>query len=1038
MTSDRRFGRLDTFTTRGVAAGLSCAAIAGCSAPAGTSSEPVATTRSALVFATEQINGTVSFTNAAAPTVSVLDTVGICGGNVVATSTGPTSPSPALIAASALSAGLVDGGPSELTASYQLTVDAPDCPATLDYGVAAGINLCLPAGGSGSYFIPPVAPPATNGPVTGLCQNPDQSDGSAPDAGENGPISHPITDCAAILDITFNAPVNASSVQTYHPLVSALMGGGSQSWGNFVGPLTDAKLPVRGDGSQVLVNAFYTTGTDDFSDTIKRLCQFKNVTANCDEIIPLTCDVTQDGSDTELGSIVGVIDMVGEYENYIVGDKRTRVFGSTGPFDNVRYFWVPQNPSPSTESPPSAFANESSGPFVLQNLLESSASIPITSTSTPWPVWGDMSVRKGVQAEYFSSPQLADVSGTPNAAVTVPAGPAVDLGNTFVMKPGYLQGSVLFQGSPTPTSCVKNIYRASDGQPPSSVPPDWSLGGSSFIAANGDNQIASSTSVHTALGGAARVNFDAAFDSVGGRFLGPTVEPTAYQMALGILSPDTQALWNYTGVQLIFFDPQRLGAGSVTDPATYQNAQVNIVDANPTPLVITAGGSVTKNVAYCFNGLTINYVNDGASGGSGAFVDPAFTIGAGSFSGTDFQGNNVSYNVGGQAYGTPASAFGMSAQTDGGVYACLPQGTYDLNPVVTASNSGGGTSSTALPPLVGVSLGCGTEVSITPPLVVTGSVPACVTRSAVPVSAIVSSSNPQQPQIPIDDVVVSVTTEQADGGADAGLTVTSFGSLCGGADAGAPGSCGSGNPGACGCTVSPPLAGTITVGQCRSSVTVTARSTEGGQTKTSSDTRTVVFDPSAPTLSCPDLTVSLPTGQTSVPVSYSLGVNDACLQDVVVTCDTPSGESLGAGTTNVHCTATNGCQQTSCTFAVNVASGPPSCPVASEWSSSTTYKQGDKVTYGGLTFEARQSSTGYPPTLPGTSGALDLWGLATPCGITAWAPDTHYLMGSMVTYGNQTYICTSENWADPGWTPAATLGVLWTVADGQTPLCLCK
>jgi hypothetical protein len=895
---------------------------------------------------------------------------------------------------------------------------------------------------------------------------------------------------------------------------------------------------------------------------------------------------------------------VTQFVNPIPSNYQTLVVGDNGPFGNYRYFTVPPND-----------AGESAGPFVLRNLLNSNASIPITAAATAWQVYGEMSVRSGLRAEYFSSPELADVPGSANAAIMVPAGPPpVDLGNTFVMQPGFLDGNILFQGPNLPTpaqSCVKDILRATDNQPqpPTSVPSDYSLGGESFVDAVGQNTKAPGAQ-WTALSGWARANFDAVFDPVGARFIGPTIEPSAFDLALGILNPDTQAIWSYGGVQLVFQDPQRR-TQIAGDPDTYQNSQIDIGDNSVPPLTITAGVHTVHDVAYCFGRLTINYENVGASG-SGQFIDPSFSIQAGSFAGTDFQGNLANFNVGGQAYGTPASLLGEGFAKTGEVVACLPHATYDFAPVVTAQNTGPGTSSTALPVLSGITVPCEGDVSITPPLVVTGTAPTCVSSSTVPVSAIVSSSDLGQPQIPIDTVTVSVSQVQADAGADAGVTVTNFGSLCGGVDAGAAGSCGGGSPGACGCTSSPALTGTVTVGACRSSVTFTAQSTEGGATKTSTDTHSVFYDPTAPALACSNITAALPPGQSTVPVGYSIGVSDACPQDVVVTCTTPSGGSFGAGSTTVSCTATNGCEQTSCSFQVNVAASCPvltcpanatvplsanacqasptyaavltdscagtppssvtntfsfsapgsqsfvyqadvqsctqtvtavdttppaiatkpiapvevcggaatsitlpipqacdacsteppsgSCdnpvpvkgtivsqdgltisiavpasgkvsltpgtyvvswtatdpsgnattvtqsftiagpPAPAPWSAKTSYASGALVSFGGYVLEARQPNTGVQPTLPGSAtpdATLAIWEIPTPCGITPWLDETHYQVGSMVTFGGITYVCIADNVAVFNWTPAV-VAALWRPArNGDQPICPC-
>jgi hypothetical protein len=347
-------------------------------------------------------------------------------------------------------------------------------------------------------------------------------------------------------------------------------------------------------------------------------------------------------------------------------------------------------------------------------------------------------------------------------------------------------------------------------------------------------------------------------------------------------------------------------------------------------------------------------------------------------------------------------------------------------------------------------------------------------------------------------------------------------------------------------------------------------------------------------------------------VSYPLTVNDACPQDVVVTCDTPSGASFGAGSKTVHCTANNGCSQTQCTFQVNVTSSCPtlacpadatvplgadaclasptfdavlsdpctgtaatnvphtfvfaapgsqtftyqaggqSCtqtvtavdhtpptittqaiapvqacgtqsaavqlpipqacdacspatpsttchnpvgvtgtivsrngspvsiavppsgtvslaagtyvvswtatdasgntstvtqtfsvsgpPPAPPWNGGQTYHAGDRVSFGGFSFEARQTNTGVQPVPPGSAtpdATLAIWDIPTPCGITPWQDETHYLPGSMVTYQGVTYVCITANYAVFNWTPDVVPALWRRARPSDVPICPC-
>jgi chitin-binding protein len=157
-----------------------------------------------------------------------------------------------------------------------------------------------------------------------------------------------------------------------------------------------------------------------------------------------------------------------------------------------------------------------------------------------------------------------------------------------------------------------------------------------------------------------------------------------------------------------------------------------------------------------------------------------------------------------------------------------------------------------------------------------------------------------------------------------------------------------------------------------------------------------------------------------------------------VTCAlSSSGGPLPPGINNVGLVCTDSAGLfSSCAATVTVGGGGQASP----WSSTTTYVAGNLVTFGGFTFEARQGSTGYAPTLPNASPPdtnVALWEVVTPCGITAWLDETHYQVGSMVTFNGTTYTCILDHVALFNWTPAAVPS-LWRVANGSDqPICPC-
>jgi hypothetical protein len=193
----------------------------------------------------------------------------------------------------------------------------------------------------------------------------------------------------------------------------------------------------------------------------------------------------------------------------------------------------------------------------------------------------------------------------------------------------------------------------------------------------------------------------------------------------------------------------------------------------------------------------------------------------------------------------------------------------------------------------------------------------------------------------------------------------------------------------------------------------------------------------APTSLCKNLTFGCQSGAVTVTAA---DINNGSFDadgDSVTCALSSSGGPLPPGTNNVGlvCTDSNGLFS-SCAATVQVGGSS----AASPWSSTTKYVAGNLVTFGGFTFEARQGSTGYAPTLPNASPPdtmVALWEVITPCGITPWLDETHYQVGSMVTFQGTTYTCIQDNVALFNWTPVA-VPALWRVAtSSDKPICPC-
>jgi hypothetical protein len=90
-------------------------------------------------------------------------------------------------------------------------------------------------------------------------------------------------------------------------------------------------------------------------------------------------------------------------------------------------------------------------------------------------------------------------------------------------------------------------------------------------------------------------------------------------------------------------------------------------------------------------------------------------------------------------------------------------------------------------------------------------------------------------------------------------------------------------------------------------------------------------------------------------------------------------------------------------------------PAATPWVTGHAYAVGDYVTFGGRTFQALQAHTSQvgwePPNAP------SLWVGPTPCGPTAWAVDTAYVVGSVVTFNSSTFRAVTAHTSQVGWEP---------------------
>jgi chitodextrinase len=96
--------------------------------------------------------------------------------------------------------------------------------------------------------------------------------------------------------------------------------------------------------------------------------------------------------------------------------------------------------------------------------------------------------------------------------------------------------------------------------------------------------------------------------------------------------------------------------------------------------------------------------------------------------------------------------------------------------------------------------------------------------------------------------------------------------------------------------------------------------------------------------------------------------------------------------------------------------GPPA------WRAGTRYAVRAQVTFAGLVYECRQAHTAVPSWEPPRTPAL--WQRPTPAGLAPWTNQTHYVVGSEVTFDGVVYRCRREHVSQPDWTPPRTRS-LW-------------
>jgi hypothetical protein len=616
------------------------------------------------------------------------------------------------------------------------------------------------------------------------------------------------------------------------------------------GGVTEQRIYLRGDQTHQVQIQIHR-GTSYYADRIESTLT-TNVAVVCDDFTTVRMVIPDNGS---LGKVIGTVEMLREFNNTIAGNTQfnypdyTSVVADFGPFSNKRY-----GPVPGVN-----FTASASGPYTLTNVVPST----LDPTSVGYQVYAVMAFRTNRNIQLFYTPALG--SGA-NAPLVVSPGASLDLGNTFVIDPGYMRGRVLLQGpaeGPGHPSEFRGVQHAGDNDVDHDGIPDyfgtygvyWTA-----LEAVGVDRLALGAT-YTASGGVAETDIGGDYDAVAHAFDGH------YEMALGGLKGE-RSLWQVPYLNITLY------GGDLTNENDYYNNILEITDnrTNNTEMVPTQ--AVTNDIAYCFSEVRIVFRST-----TGTFYNPAIRQSPGDFAGTDFQGQPVDYHVDLESmYGTPISS--ATASNQGQITMFLPQGTYHLSPSVTAGSSDY-YASTGLDP-IDLTVGCGQRLTLEPCLQVSLDAPACLNTPLAHISGSVRSCS---------NAVASITYA-LDGGVPQ--------IICSG------------------CGQNPTFAFDVTlVGECADhSVTVTATDGSGG---ISSVTTTLHYDVTPPVIQCPSNLVASACDSNGVVVNFNVTATDNCAGPVTVISTPPSGSVFPPGITTVHCLAADACGNTNqCSFTVTV------------------------------------------------------------------------------------------------------------------------
>ncbi len=432
----------------------------------------------------------------------------------------------------------------------------------------------------------------------------------------------------------------------------------------------------------------YNLGSDPYSDLIQNETNFQE-TVSCDVVNkgdgkPVclgTAELpgTGGGGGGGLGKIIGKENVVGELEN--ANNQRTLISADSGPFGNYRWDNIggeigSPNP-PFFPGPP-----ETPRSFELENLVPGNYS-----------VYGQTTARLGSKYVFMQTDRI------PAASV---ANQITDLGNTFVMNPGFFYGDILLTHFPPasaggfPASGLNDLYFAYTNNV-NGVPTDLTLSSGSLLAVQSGDAYS-----NTAW------PFDPATGNTGYGQTESGVLRSNYDLPV-VLANNVAGTWPSSGRTR--FALRFNGAlGSTPRPNGYL-----YTDEAATPQVLNLGQKREIDYAYCYGNVTVDYLTTAGT----TLYNPIAAV-SGGFVGTltaidpatnqTLFSRSADYLVSGNFIGIPQSF--ANKDIKGKVAMTLPQGTYTLTPTIQAVNAQGNVSTSQFAPTTFTLEKCNDEIKI--------------------------------------------------------------------------------------------------------------------------------------------------------------------------------------------------------------------------------------------------------------------------------------------------------------------------------------